>query len=133
MPAFTAKSWPITEAPERIELRSFAERPEPAQHIIEFPGGAIEVSRCTDGSIWAHIIVNRAAPTLDGSCCQEATGIVVGSRIDTDAGIIDIPNAEGLQQIAVKIQPHRDAGVTSGVLARMFTARAKAGPARRLT
>ncbi|MHB1265894.1 MAG: hypothetical protein ACYC1S_16015, partial [Gemmatimonadaceae bacterium] len=57
---FTAKNWPITSAPKRIELLGDRmKRPEPAQHIIEFPGGAVEVSRTSDGSYWAHIIVHR--------------------------------------------------------------------------
>lgn len=32
---------------------------EAAQHIINFPGGSVEVSRHSDGSYWAHIARNR--------------------------------------------------------------------------
>lgn len=46
-------------APEKITLLGSKQKPEPAQHIIEFPGGAIEVSRCSDGvHYWAHIHIN---------------------------------------------------------------------------
>lgn len=68
-------------------------RPEAAEHIIEFPGGAIEVARTEDGNYWAHIIIGD--------------GTVIASRLDRgdEAGIVDIPRAETAHQIAVLIQP----------------------------
>ena len=85
-------------------------KPESATHIIEFPGGAVEVSRLDDGSYWAHIIVNRAhalrtlAPGM-GS----AIGEVLDSRIDWHErraeDIPSLPDAGSLTQIAVRIMP----------------------------
>jgi hypothetical protein len=85
-------------------------RPEPATHIIEFPGGAIELSRTSDGNYWAHIIVNRdfALPgDIEGM--EGAYGEIVGSRIDyefpAEPNIVEIPAAQHVRQIAILIQP----------------------------
>jgi hypothetical protein len=60
MSQVTTRNYLIDEAPRRIELLGDkTRRPEPATHIIEFPGGAVELSRTSDGNYWAHIIVNR--------------------------------------------------------------------------
>ncbi len=109
--AHTAKSYTIDKAPKRITLLGDRRRPESAQHIIEFPGGAIEVSRLDDGSYWAHIIVNRGwgdpsmAPTMSG-----ARGQVIASRVDhADVPHIDeIAGHNDVRQIAVLIKPESE-------------------------
>lgn len=108
--AFTCKSYQIEKAPKQIKLFGDKTRQtEPAQHIIEFPGGAVEVSRLDDGSYWAHIIVNTEPGIDDCEGLVSARGEIVSSRIDyqypADPNVIDIPNAAGLHQIAVRIMP----------------------------
>jgi hypothetical protein len=108
---FTARNWPIKKAPARIELLGDkTRRPEPAQHIIEFPGGAIELSRTTEGDYWAHIIVNRRYAVEEMGGLRSAIGEIVGSRITrtnkTDA-VRDIDADEDVEQIAVLIRPVR--------------------------
>jgi hypothetical protein len=111
MPQVTVKNYLFDKAPPRIELLGDkTRRPEPADHIIEFPGGAIELSRTSDGNYWAHIIVNRdfALPDdVDG--LRAAYGEIVASRIDydfpTEPNIVDIPHAEQVRQIAILIEP----------------------------
>lgn len=107
--AFTAKSFLLAKAPKRITLLGDkTKKPEPAQHIIEFPGGAIEVSRCTDGNYWAHILVtqqNVCEDLLPGRAgCY---GVVVDSRVQrADGGAVDsIERTELVEQIAVLIRP----------------------------
>ena len=108
--ADTVKSYQIADAPKRITLLGDkTKRPESAQHIIEFPGGAVEVSRLDDGSYWAHIIVNNE-PGID--YCEGllgSRGTVEASRIDyafpVDYNVINIRNAAQLHQIAVRIRP----------------------------
>lgn len=39
----------------QITFRGDRRRPEPATGVIVFPGGHVEVSRCSDGSYWAHV------------------------------------------------------------------------------
>jgi hypothetical protein len=83
-------------------------RPEPAQHIIEFPGGAVEISRTTDGCYWAHILVtqnNVCDDLLPGR--SGAYGVVVDSRVQRCDGsqIESIERTELLEQVAVLIRP----------------------------
>lgn len=101
----TAKNYPIDRAPRRIELLGDKTvRPEPAEHIIEFPGGAIEVSRTSSGDYWAHIIVNRGWAHEEQGGMRSAAGVVVDARIDTDAGVVDVPYVDQFTQIAVLIR-----------------------------
>jgi hypothetical protein len=111
MAQVTTKNYLIHKAPKRIELLGDrTKRPEPATHIIEFPGGAVELSRTTDGNYWAHIIVNRdfALPgEIEG--LEGAYGEIVGSRMDyefpTEPNIVVVPDASKLRQIAILIKP----------------------------
>lgn len=110
MAAFTAKNYPITKAPKRITLVGEKyTRPEPAQHIIEFPGGSIELSRTSDGNYWAHIAVNRNPAHDGGSLRDSMTGEIVGSRIDRvfPEGVSDFTDAETIEHVAVLIRPTR--------------------------
>jgi hypothetical protein len=107
---FTAINDLFGEAPTRRILRGDKKKKaEPAQHIIEFPGGAIELSRLDDGSYWAHIIINRgqALSCLNG--LNSAQGRVVDSRIDWAErrmeAIPGLPDGAHLTQIAVRIMP----------------------------
>lgn len=97
------------KAPAKRVLKGDKRKPEPGTHIIEFPGGAIELSRLDDGSYWAHIIVHRG----QGLSCMQgmggARGVVAESRIDwAERRIEDIPSLPDgahLTQLAVRIVP----------------------------
>lgn len=105
---FTCKSFLAgKDAPRRIELLGNKQRPESAQHIIEFPGGAIELSRTADGDYWAHIIVNREWADTDCRGLRGAIGKVVKGRIDADTGVYEVPGHENITQIALLIRPIR--------------------------
>lgn len=113
--AFTCKSYQAGEnkTPAHIELLGDkTKRPEPAQHIIEFPGGAIELSRCSDGNYWAHIIVNKGQAIDDCDGLYRCRAEIVGSRIDyeypADPGIVPIADQSQVQQIAILIRPIRE-------------------------
>jgi hypothetical protein len=103
MTAFTAKNYTLSGAPKRIGLLGDKKRPESAQHIIEFPGGAIEVSRCSDGSYWAHIIVHQGEVLEETKGRTSARGKVIGSRVQRDSGLADIEDTDTVTQIAVLI------------------------------
>jgi hypothetical protein len=101
-------------APKSIKiLGDKTKKTESAQHIIEFPGGAIELSRCENGDYWAHIILNRVQSIDDCDGLNQCTADVVDSRMDyewpADPNVIPIPNKEHLHQIAVRIRPNRSA------------------------
>lgn len=111
MTSFTAINDLFDNAPvERVLHGDKKRKAEPAQHIIEFPGGAVEVSRLDDGSYWAHIIVNRdyALESLAPGT-RSAFGKVVDSRIDWRErrleAIPHLPDHGNLTQIAVRIMP----------------------------
>ena len=80
--AFMARNYPMSRAPKRITLLGDRAKPEPATHIIEFPGGAVELSRIADDEYWAHVIINRGwAHEMMEDTRQGARGQVVDSRV----------------------------------------------------
>lgn len=93
-------------APKRRILQGDKARPEPGTHIIEFPGGAMELSRLDDGSYWAHIAVYRGRGI---KADQNTYGTVVDSRIDwAERRMEDIPHVPDeahLTQLSVRIMP----------------------------
>lgn len=106
MEAFTAKNYTLDRAPKKIALLGDkSKKIESSQHIIEFPGGAIEVSRTTDGKYWAHIIVNRGFSEGDGNGMCSAAGEIVEGRIASDSGVHSIPAMDNITQIALLIEP----------------------------
>ncbi len=108
--AFTAKNYNIKKAPKKITLLGDRTKPEPAQHIIEFPGGAIEVSRTSNNEYWAHILVNRGQVVDDAEGREAAIGKVVGIRVYGDGKFFEMENEserDTIEQIAllIKVQP----------------------------
>ena len=110
----TTKSFLYDDAPGKIRLLGDKTiRPEPATHIIEFPGGAIELSRTSENDYWAHIIVDHdfALPD-DCEGLRGAYGEIVGSRIDyefpAEPNVVPVPDAEQVRQIAILIRPTRN-------------------------
>lgn len=92
--------------PKEIKLLGEKTKPEPAQHIIEFPGGAIEVSRCSDGvHYWAHIHINQFWADRDCDGLFSTYAEVVDSRINNGKTISEIENQQDVVQIAVLIKP----------------------------
>ena len=47
----------VTHSQDGVQVTFLGDRrnPEPSMAVIQFPGGHVEVSRCSDGSYWAHI------------------------------------------------------------------------------
>ena len=113
MPINTTQNWLFDEAPPKVSLKGDKKRkPEPSTHIIEFPGGAVEVSRTGDGNYWAHIMLQHDYALSDCEGRASAIGEVIGSRIDyehpADPNIIEVPNAQAVRQIAILIKPRPD-------------------------
>jgi len=127
--AFTAKNYQIRNAPKRIDLLGDkTKRPEPAQHIIEFPGGAVEVSRTTEGSYWAHILIHRGQPIDEAQGFQSVQGQVVDSRIGRSypGGVSGIEHEGEVEQIAVLISPAAKCQPTGVAQPRMSRVRGRA-------
>jgi len=107
--AHTCENDLFGNAPAKRVLKGDKRKPEPGTHIIEFPGGAIELSRLEDGSYWAHIIVHRGQALRDQKGMTGAVGSVVDSRIDWGErrleAIPSLPDGANLTQLAVRIVP----------------------------
>lgn len=100
----TAQNYQIEKAPKLIRLLGDKEiQLESAEHIIEFPGGAIEVARTSDGNYWAHILINRRWECYDTKGMRECLGIVLDSRVDDGKKIVQLNNDDQISQIAVLI------------------------------
>ena len=84
-----------------VTFKGDRKNPEPHTGVIKFPGGHVEVSRCDDGTYWAHI------NTVSGAN-------IVGGRIDrTDRvdAVESIKDADKINHIAIRINntvPHFD-------------------------
>lgn len=94
MSQFTAKNIHL-QGDKRIKT-------EPAQHIITFPGGSVEVSRCEDGTYWAHIARNRA-----DNHPPDDVGVFLSGRMDGEGENvtrpISIDPADGIYHVAILI------------------------------
>lgn len=72
--------------------------PEPTLGVIKFPGGHIEVSRCSDDSYYVHLSVENEVN-------------IIASRIDYNHkgreknGIPGILDQEKVKHIAIRIKP----------------------------
>lgn len=88
----------------QVTFRGDKRHPEPSTAVIKFPGGHVEVSRCSDGkSYWAHIVV------VDGTNIEESR---VGYSYGIPAMSVSVlPQAARIQQLAVRVSnsvPHFD-------------------------
>ncbi len=67
--------------------------PEPSTGVIEFPGGHVEVSRCTDGTYWAHIAVIDGVNIVDGRI----------DRSDRTQSASDLEDHQKINHIAIRV------------------------------
>jgi hypothetical protein len=108
--AETSKSWTFDKAPKKITLHGDkTKKVESSQHIIEFPGGAIEVTRTQDGEYWAHIMVNTGDACGEGQGFDRTNAEITDTRIDfldPAIGVCSIqPSDKPFNHIAVRIRP----------------------------
>jgi hypothetical protein len=81
-------------------------KPEPTTAVIKFPGGHVEVTRCSDGTYWAHLAMTRPESVDDGG------GTIIDSRLDYVHGahvhyegkrIPPLPAAEHIEHMAIRV------------------------------
>lgn len=63
-----------------------ARKPEKPYTIVLFPGGSVEISRCTNGSYWIHVATDIGVPGGPKAAISEA-------RIDATGRYCDATNA----------------------------------------
>jgi len=85
----------------QITFKGDKKNPEPSTGVIKFPGGHVEVSRCSDGTYWAHIAAVSGANIIEG-------------RIDREGhihAVESMENAEQINHLAIRVAntvPHFD-------------------------
>ena len=73
--------------------------PEPGTSIIKFPGGNVEVTRCSDGkTYWAHISLDEETEILDSRL-----GYYYGEN-EVTRHIHDIADHEQIRQLALRVE-----------------------------
>jgi hypothetical protein len=77
-----------------IEFKGNKSNPEPSTAVIRFPGGEVEVARCSDGTYWVHTFA-----------VSEKN--IVGSRVDycheANHGVGSIPDAHLVNKMSLRI------------------------------
>lgn len=86
-----------------VVIRGDVRNPEPTHAIIAFPGGTVEVARCSDGTYWAHLAL------LPRGAIGDESFAVLASRVDYnhegwgEHGIPEIPSAHLVEKLSLRI------------------------------
>lgn len=85
----------VTHSDDAVQITFNGDKrhPEPGTGVIQFPGGHVEVSRCTDGSYWAHIAVVDGANIVDGRI----------DRSDRIQAVEDMEDADKVVHVAIRV------------------------------
>ena len=67
-----------------VRIHGDPKRPEVSQFGIKFPGGEIYVTRCTDGTYWAHVCTDR-----DNRTGQPTSRLIDEREDKTRSGVFD--------------------------------------------
>lgn len=73
--------------------------PEPSTGIIKFPGGHVEVTRCSDNQYWAHLYIDEESENT-----QTRVMYNYERQQKLQSGIGDIPYEKEIEQLAVKVK-----------------------------
>jgi hypothetical protein len=77
-------------------------KPEPSTAVIKFPGGHVEVARCSDGTYWAHVEVVAPENVSHGRIDYAHGG---------DRAVRELPEGALVKKLAINIAnvvPHPD-------------------------
>jgi hypothetical protein len=86
----------VTHSEDAVQITFDGDRnrPEPATAVIKFPGGHVEVTRCSDGTYWAHTEVTEPANVIEGR---------IDHTVNSPIWVADLPNAETVKKIAIRV------------------------------
>lgn len=85
----------------QINIYGNRKNPEPSTVVIQFPGGHVEVCRCSDNQYWVHVEVVEPKNIIDSRVDYDYEGWVKN-------GINDIPDKEHIKKLAIKVNPISD-------------------------
>lgn len=85
----------VTHSTDAVQITFNGDKrnPEPSTAVIQFPGGHVEVSRCSDGTYWAHINVVDGVNIIDGRI----------DRAGHTRAVSDIPDHAEINHIAIRV------------------------------
>lgn len=85
----------VTHSSDAVQITFDGDRqnPEPSTGVIKFPGGHVEVSRCSDGTYWAHVAVVSGANIAEGRI----------DRSDRVCAVEKMDEAETITKIAIRV------------------------------
>ena len=95
----------MSDEVQGVTLRGDRNNPEPAYFRVRFPGGDVDVTRCTDGSYWVHVAVNRPGC---GYNPEAPSGKIIDGRVDvagmhaSESSAGDLSNP-GAYHVAVRV------------------------------
>lgn len=100
-----------------VHVKGNKKHPEPTLHVIQFPGGHIEVSRCSNGTeYWAHIHLHANTDVVDSRIGYTYSGGMKAEAMGIPA-IHEMPLQSDITQIAVKVKgPYSDHIIKEGEL-----------------
>ena len=93
-----------------VSLEGDPRKPEPESFRVEFPGGQVDIERCTDGSYWVHVIAHTKERTIDregpdsGTVygCMSDARLHIEGRNTSEVNFGDFA-APGVYDVAVKV------------------------------
>lgn len=86
----------VTHSDDAVQITFDGDRrrPEPSTAVLKFPGGHVELARCTDGTYWVHVEVVAPANVISG-------------RIDYAHGgactVRGLPEGELVKKLAINV------------------------------
>jgi len=85
----------VVHSTDAVQINFYGDKahPEPSTGVIKFPGGHVEVSRCSDGTYWAHVAVVEGVNIVDGRIDR-------AGRVQAAA---DLEDADQVNHIAIRI------------------------------
>lgn len=96
-----------------VKLHGDKRRPEPDSFRVEFPGGLVDLERCTDGSYWVHVLCNQPEKTIERE--GPASGAIYSrfsearmhmtTKHSAEADLGDFENP-GLYDVALRVVPY---------------------------
>jgi hypothetical protein len=94
-----------------VELEGNPRKPEPIEFRVIFPGGVVEIARCSDGTYWAHIARFLSDRADGGRCDERPIGTILEARADatghhapqTREELATVLESDGLHHVAVRI------------------------------
>lgn len=93
-----------------VEIEGNPRKPEPVSFRVSFPGGEVNIERCSDGSYWVHTLIKQRDVTIDREgpdsgpfAKATAARLHIWGKNTSDVNFGDFEHP-GLYDVAVKVE-----------------------------